>query len=123
MRLSDSSKIQNRAGCAFVHFQENDEIFSELLRLSDEETVFMAEVVAIRQAVKIQIKNAAPREILEAWQQRWSGSSNARWTYSLLSKVDYKRIYGDFFLNQFSTGHGVFPFFDTHGGPAYPKWV
>ncbi|GBO42579.1 hypothetical protein AVEN_153801-1 [Araneus ventricosus] len=47
--------------------------------------VFMAEVVAIRQAVKhiigrklrIQIRNSARRKILEAWQQRWSGSSNA----------------------------------------------
>ncbi|GBN63214.1 hypothetical protein AVEN_186663-1 [Araneus ventricosus] len=57
---------------------------------------------------RIQIKNAARREILEAWQQRWSGSSNATWTYSLLSKVDYKRIYGDFFLNHVVTGHGVF---------------
>ncbi|GBM56656.1 hypothetical protein AVEN_250266-1 [Araneus ventricosus] len=190
----DDSKIQNRVGHAFVHFQENDEIFSELFRLFDEATVFMAEVMAIRQAVKciirrqlrqakiisdsqsalmslaslherrlivneikdnireylgdiqliwirahrgfkgnkrahqlaklastkdhvdfsfcpsrIQIKNAARREILEAWQQRWSGSSNARRTYSLLSKVDSKRIYGDFFLNQVSTGHGAFP--------------
>ncbi|GBL75255.1 hypothetical protein AVEN_194485-1 [Araneus ventricosus] len=52
---------------------------------------------------RIQIKNATRREILEAWQQRWSGSSNARWTYSLLSKVDHRRIYGDFFLNQVFT--------------------
>ncbi|GBL88847.1 hypothetical protein AVEN_158958-1 [Araneus ventricosus] len=106
---TDGSKVQNRVGCAFFHFQENDEIFSELFRPSDEETVSMDEVLAIRQAVKIQIKNAAQREILEAWQQRWSGSSNARWTYLLLSKVDSKRIYGDFFLNQVFTGHGVFP--------------
>ncbi|GBL80327.1 hypothetical protein AVEN_92243-1 [Araneus ventricosus] len=49
---TDGSKIQNRVGCAFVYFQENDEIFSELFRLSDEATVFLAEVVAIRQAVK-----------------------------------------------------------------------
>ncbi|GBN57061.1 hypothetical protein AVEN_195158-1 [Araneus ventricosus] len=58
---------------------------------------------------RIQIKNAARREILEAWQQRWSGSSNATWTYSLLSKVDYKRMYGDFFLIRVVTGHDVFP--------------
>ncbi|GBO00828.1 hypothetical protein AVEN_10691-1 [Araneus ventricosus] len=42
----------NSVGCAFIHFKENDEIFSELCRLTDEATVFMAEVVAIRQAVK-----------------------------------------------------------------------
>ncbi|GBM17204.1 hypothetical protein AVEN_1973-1 [Araneus ventricosus] len=59
---------------------------------------------------RIQIKNAARREILEAWQQRWSGRSNATWTYSLLSKVDYKRMYGDFFLIQVVTGHDVFPY-------------
>ncbi|GBM42953.1 hypothetical protein AVEN_140830-1 [Araneus ventricosus] len=46
----------------------------------------------------IQIKNAARREILEAWQQYWSGSSNARWIYALLSKVAYKRMFGDFFF-------------------------
>ncbi|GBN82257.1 hypothetical protein AVEN_237035-1 [Araneus ventricosus] len=63
---------------------------------------------------RIQIKNAARREILEAWQQLWSGSSNARWTYSLLSKVDYKRMYGDFYLNQVFTGHGVFPCHQAH---------
>ncbi|GBM98361.1 hypothetical protein AVEN_273386-1 [Araneus ventricosus] len=34
----DGSEIQNRVGCAFVHFQENDEISSELFRLSDEAT-------------------------------------------------------------------------------------
>ncbi|GBO05350.1 hypothetical protein AVEN_162365-1 [Araneus ventricosus] len=54
---------------------------------------------------RIQIKNAAAREILEAWQQSLSGSSNARWTYSLLSKVDYKRMYGDFFLILSSRGY------------------
>ncbi|GBM50463.1 hypothetical protein AVEN_218481-1 [Araneus ventricosus] len=47
-----------------------------------------------------QIKNAAQKEILEAWQERWSSGSKARWTYSLLSKVDYKRTKGDFFLIQ-----------------------
>ncbi|GBO38627.1 hypothetical protein AVEN_171765-1 [Araneus ventricosus] len=57
----------------------------------------------------IQIKYAARRKILEAWQQRWSGSSNASWTYSMLSKVDTKRIYGDFFLSQVFTCNGVFP--------------
>ncbi|GBO27339.1 hypothetical protein AVEN_69459-1 [Araneus ventricosus] len=49
---TDGSEIQNRVGCAFVHFQENDEIFSEPFQLSDEATVFMAEVVAIRQGIK-----------------------------------------------------------------------
>ncbi|GBL76340.1 hypothetical protein AVEN_234579-1 [Araneus ventricosus] len=49
---TDGSKIQNRVGCAFIHFQANDEIYSELFRLSHEATVFMAEVVAIWQAVK-----------------------------------------------------------------------
>ncbi|GBL91875.1 hypothetical protein AVEN_172789-1 [Araneus ventricosus] len=49
---TDGSKIKNRVRCAFVYFQENDEIFSELFRLSGEATVFMAEVVAIWQAVK-----------------------------------------------------------------------
>ncbi|GBN50906.1 hypothetical protein AVEN_149586-1 [Araneus ventricosus] len=58
---------------------------------------------------RIQIKNVARKEILEAWQQRFSGSSDASRTYSLLSKADYKRIYGDFFLNQVFMGHGVFP--------------
>ncbi|GBN19214.1 hypothetical protein AVEN_247997-1, partial [Araneus ventricosus] len=48
---TDGSKIQNSVGCAFVHSQESDEIFSEPFRLSDEASVFMAEVVAIRQAV------------------------------------------------------------------------
>ncbi|GBO26351.1 hypothetical protein AVEN_262510-1 [Araneus ventricosus] len=47
-----AGKIENRVGFAFVQFQANDEIYSELFRLSDEATIFMAEVVAIRQAVK-----------------------------------------------------------------------
>ncbi|GBN80556.1 hypothetical protein AVEN_241647-1, partial [Araneus ventricosus] len=45
-------KIENRVGFSFVQFQANDEIYSEFFRLSDEATIFMAEIVAIRQAVK-----------------------------------------------------------------------
>ncbi|GBL78663.1 hypothetical protein AVEN_65235-1 [Araneus ventricosus] len=37
---TDGSKIQNRVGCAFAHFQANDEIYIELFRLSDEATVY-----------------------------------------------------------------------------------
>ncbi|GBL94109.1 hypothetical protein AVEN_185063-1 [Araneus ventricosus] len=40
---TDGLKIKNRIDCAFVHFQSNDEIYSELFRLSDEATVFMSE--------------------------------------------------------------------------------
>ncbi|GBN52955.1 hypothetical protein AVEN_131215-1 [Araneus ventricosus] len=43
---TDGSKIQNRVGCAFVQFQENDEIFSDLFRLSDEASLY-----SCRQAV------------------------------------------------------------------------
>ncbi|GBO41072.1 hypothetical protein AVEN_25169-1 [Araneus ventricosus] len=62
---------------------------------------------------RIQIKISTRREILEARQQRWSGSSNARWTYLLLRKVDYKRMFGDFFLNQVFTSHDVFPYYQA----------
>ncbi|GBM60414.1 hypothetical protein AVEN_206652-1 [Araneus ventricosus] len=54
--------------------------------------------------IRIQIKYASRKEILEAWQERWSSGSKARWTYSLLSRVDYKRMNGDFFLHQVYTG-------------------
>ncbi|GBN46972.1 hypothetical protein AVEN_128696-1 [Araneus ventricosus] len=47
--------------------------------------------------------------IMKAWQEHWSSGSKARLTYSLLEKVDHKRMNGDFFLNQDFTGHGVFP--------------
>ncbi|GBO04774.1 hypothetical protein AVEN_3184-1 [Araneus ventricosus] len=53
--------LKNRVGCAFVHFQENDESSSELFRLSGKATVLMAELMAIRQAVKYIIRRQ-PRQ-------------------------------------------------------------
>ncbi|GBM67146.1 hypothetical protein AVEN_162419-1 [Araneus ventricosus] len=71
---------------------------------------------------RIQIKNAARKEILKAWQERWPAGSKARWIYSFLSKVDYKRMNADFFLNQVLTGHGVFPCHQSRFFGKDPQW-
>ncbi|GBM05539.1 hypothetical protein AVEN_94812-1 [Araneus ventricosus] len=58
---------------------------------------------------RIQIKNSARKEILQACQESWFNGSKAIWTYSLLGKEYYKRVNGVLFLNQVFTGQGVFP--------------
>ncbi|GBO08924.1 hypothetical protein AVEN_41688-1 [Araneus ventricosus] len=55
------------------------------------------------------LKNYLQRLTLERWQARWELSQKARYTYGLLPRVSFDRCFGDFFLNQFMTGHGVFP--------------
>ncbi|GBN33787.1 Putative protein in type-1 retrotransposable element R1DM [Araneus ventricosus] len=55
------------------------------------------------------LKNHFQRVIKERWQQRWEFSLKARYTYGLMPQVSTKRCFGDFYINQFLTGHGVFP--------------
>ncbi|GBO01676.1 hypothetical protein AVEN_160077-1 [Araneus ventricosus] len=38
----------------------------------------------------------------------WNDSKNARWTKNLIDKVNVDGPYGDFYINQILTGHGVF---------------
>ncbi|GBN65876.1 hypothetical protein AVEN_223673-1 [Araneus ventricosus] len=42
------------------------------------------------------------------WQNRWNDSKKARWTKNLINKVNVDRLYGDFYINQILTAHGVF---------------
>ncbi|GBM18004.1 hypothetical protein AVEN_13134-1 [Araneus ventricosus] len=69
---TDGSKIQNRVGCASVHFQENDEIFSELFRLSHEATVFMAPgtLLSMRQAKIISDSRSAIMSLASVHEKR-----------------------------------------------------
>ncbi|GIY95028.1 uncharacterized protein CEXT_9091 [Caerostris extrusa] len=48
---TDGSKMRGRVGCAFVCILDNIEIFNEQKRLSDEASVFMAELKAIEAAI------------------------------------------------------------------------
>ncbi|GBN25124.1 hypothetical protein AVEN_200180-1 [Araneus ventricosus] len=79
---NDGSKIQNTVRCAFVHFQK-DEIYSKLFRLSDEATVFMAEIVAILQAVKY---------IIERQLKQTEITSDSRSTLMSLASVHERRV-------------------------------
>ncbi|GBN50543.1 hypothetical protein AVEN_213231-1 [Araneus ventricosus] len=49
--FTDGSKINNRVGCAMVVFEDGNEKEHEIWRLNNETTVFIAEMVAIREAV------------------------------------------------------------------------
>ncbi|GBM81979.1 hypothetical protein AVEN_221733-1 [Araneus ventricosus] len=48
--FTDGSKIGNRVGAAFVHYANKQEITKSQYRLTDHNTVYMAEVVAIHKA-------------------------------------------------------------------------
>ncbi|GBN73224.1 hypothetical protein AVEN_256143-1 [Araneus ventricosus] len=49
-RKRDGSKFNNRVGCAMVRFEDGNEKEHEIWRLNNEATVFIAEMVAIREA-------------------------------------------------------------------------
>ncbi|GBO38046.1 hypothetical protein AVEN_220970-1 [Araneus ventricosus] len=49
--FTDGSKINNRVGCAMVVLEDKNEKEHEIWRLNNETTVFIAEMVAIREAV------------------------------------------------------------------------
>lgn len=55
------------------------------------------------------LKNHLQKITVARWQLRWELSPKARFTFGLLPQVSVHRCFGDFFLNQFLTGHGVFP--------------
>ncbi|GBO30232.1 hypothetical protein AVEN_188114-1 [Araneus ventricosus] len=48
----DASKLDGRVGCAFVVFYNKTELDYRKFRLNESSTVFMAEVMAIQQAVQ-----------------------------------------------------------------------
>ncbi|GBO16798.1 hypothetical protein AVEN_189039-1 [Araneus ventricosus] len=48
---TDGSKINNHVGAAYVHYYNETETDSCLIRLGNQNTVFMAEVMAISRAV------------------------------------------------------------------------
>ncbi|GBN51417.1 hypothetical protein AVEN_170424-1 [Araneus ventricosus] len=49
--FTDGSKINNRVGCAMVVFEDGNEKEHDIWRLNNETTVFMAEMVAVREAI------------------------------------------------------------------------
>ncbi|GBM16808.1 hypothetical protein AVEN_9394-1 [Araneus ventricosus] len=49
--LSDGSKINNQVGASYVHYYNGTETDSCLIRLGNQNTVFMAEVMAIIRAI------------------------------------------------------------------------
>ncbi|GBN88016.1 hypothetical protein AVEN_114817-1 [Araneus ventricosus] len=189
MIFIDGSKMDGRVGCAFVVFYNKTELDYRKFRLNDSSTVFIAEVIAIQQAVQYvkandlgqvniisesrsalmalsameeardiinniieykgkialtwirahmgnfgneradqlakeatlisdetisfvpsrnQIRNEGNKIIKDLWQNRWNDSKNARWTKNLIDKVNVDRLYGDFYINQILTAHGVF---------------
>ncbi|GBM30740.1 hypothetical protein AVEN_30570-1 [Araneus ventricosus] len=67
---------------------------------------------------KTWLKNSLNKFIVNNWQLRWENSRNARYTFGLFPEVSLDRCYGDFFLNQFLTGHGVF---SIHQSKFYGK--
>lgn len=50
-------------------------------------------------------------EYKELWNVLWNNSTNGRVTWRYINKVDFNKIYSDFYLNQVITGHGEFPQF------------
>ncbi|GBM65254.1 hypothetical protein AVEN_157474-1 [Araneus ventricosus] len=50
--FTDGSKMDGRVGCAFVVFYNETELDYRKFRLNESSTVFMAEVIAIQQAVQ-----------------------------------------------------------------------
>ena len=55
---------------------------------------------------KVQIRNLLNEDILNMWQNRWNADKKGRVTFAILPRVDTKRLYGDFYLNQALTEHG-----------------
>ncbi|GBN46367.1 hypothetical protein AVEN_243129-1 [Araneus ventricosus] len=193
MTFTDGSKMDGRVGYAFIVFYNKTELDYRKFRLNDSSTVFMAEVIAIEQAVQYVkandlgqvniisdsksalmvlsaveeardiinnikedikeykgkitltwirahmwnfgyeradqlakeatlisdetisfvpsrnlIRNEGNKIIKDLWKNRWNDSKNARWTKNLIDKVNVDRLYGDFYINQISTAHGVF---------------
>ncbi|GBN47968.1 hypothetical protein AVEN_84125-1 [Araneus ventricosus] len=54
-----------------------------------------------------QIRNEGNKIMKELRQNRWNDSKNARWTKNRIDKVKVDRQYGDFYINQILTAHGV----------------
>ncbi|GBL95253.1 hypothetical protein AVEN_37715-1 [Araneus ventricosus] len=189
MIFTDGSKMDGRVGYAFVVFYNKTERDYRKFRLNESSTIFMAEVIAIQQAVQYvkandlgqvniiiysgsalmalsaveeardiidnikeykgkitltwirahmgnfgneradqlakevtlisdetisfvpsrnQIRNELNKIIKDLWQNRWNDSKNARWIKNLIDKVNVDRLYGDFYINQILTAHGVF---------------
>ncbi|GBM53554.1 hypothetical protein AVEN_572-1 [Araneus ventricosus] len=50
--FTDGSTIEDKVGCAFVHFCDGNEVQSRKIRLSDGVTLFMVAFVAIKEAEK-----------------------------------------------------------------------
>ncbi|GIY66992.1 hypothetical protein CDAR_417641 [Caerostris darwini] len=62
---TDGSKLNDRVGGAFVVFQQGEETYSQTFRLSDSATVFMAELVAIDNALDFAIEQSlSPANII-----------------------------------------------------------
>ncbi|GBN96813.1 hypothetical protein AVEN_100270-1 [Araneus ventricosus] len=49
--FTGGSRIEDKVGCAFVHFRIEIKVESRKIRLRDGATVFMAEVVAMKEGV------------------------------------------------------------------------
>ncbi|KMQ82197.1 non-ltr retrotransposon cats, partial [Lasius niger] len=191
---TDGSKLDGKVGCALVRVESARETHAEMHRLSDNTTVFVAEMLAILQALKhakseniqsadiftdsmsslmalrsldiksvlaeevkdfvrkhglevhfhwvkahagikfnelvdgyakqattkvdidyayprsrCQIKRLAKSEMLSRWQERWDSEiETGRKIYEVFPRVSESRLQGDFFVNQFISGHGIF---------------
>ncbi|GBN02450.1 hypothetical protein AVEN_173724-1 [Araneus ventricosus] len=77
-----------------------DQLAKEATLISDETIRFVPS--------RNQIRNEGNKIIKDMWQNRWNDSKNARWTKNLIDKVNVDRLYGDFYINQILTAHGVF---------------
>ncbi|GBN74284.1 hypothetical protein AVEN_22375-1 [Araneus ventricosus] len=52
LMFTDGSKIDDKVGSAFVHFVDGVEFGNKQFRLSDGAIVFMADVIAIKEAIE-----------------------------------------------------------------------
>lgn len=46
---------------------------------------------------------------IDKWLSEWDSSNKGRLTWKYIKKVNVKKIYSDFYLNQIISGHGIFP--------------
>lgn len=57
------------------------------------------------------LKQEIRKKVLSEWQSCWNNSDVGRFTYTMIKNVSSDRLYSNFAVNQFWTGHGVFPMY------------
>ncbi|GBM72513.1 hypothetical protein AVEN_263459-1 [Araneus ventricosus] len=76
-------------------------------QLAKEATLISDETISFAPS-RNQIRKEGNKIIKDVWQNRWNDSKKARWTKNLIDKVHVDRLYGDFYIKQILTAHGVF---------------